>query len=94
MRTHDTERLLALLACANDRSVFLEVAFLESWVALHQRQRRPVPLAMVARSLPFFAQEFNWRPRPSWGAGEVHHAWARLAAAAIGLSLLAPRLIA
>jgi hypothetical protein len=93
MKRQDTERLLSLLAGANPRSVFLEVAFLESWVAHHQRQRRSVPLAMIARALPFFAQEFNWRPRPQWGSPEAQPAWARLAVAATLLGALTPGLL-
>ncbi|MEB3328964.1 MAG: hypothetical protein VKQ33_07000 [Candidatus Sericytochromatia bacterium] len=93
MRRQDTERLLALLAGANDRSVFLEVAFLESWVAHHQRQRQLVPLATLSRALPFFAQEFNWRPRPRWDASDAQPAWARLAAAVALLGVAAPGLV-
>jgi hypothetical protein len=94
MKRQDTERLLTLLADANSRSVFLEVAFLESWVRHHQRQRQAIPLAMLARSLPFFAQELNWRPRPHWGQGDAQPAWGRLAAAGILLGLLTRGVIA
>lgn len=91
MKSNETERLLSLLADANPKSVFLEVAFLESWVAYQRRQQRAVPLAMIAGALAFFEAELNWRPRPQWSPATPQPAWGRLAVGLSLLGLLAPR---
>ncbi len=63
MRPSEFENLLGLLVEASPRSVFLEVAFMESWVTLMRRRQMIVPWTMIERSLPFWEAEFRWRPR-------------------------------
>lgn len=90
MKRNETERLLTLMVDASPRSVFLEVAFLESWLAYQRRQQRPVPLSMLAGALGFLEAELNWRPRPQWTAPAPQPAWARVAVGLGLLALLAP----
>lgn len=78
MKTHEVNRLMTLLADANPNSVFLEVAFLESWLAVRRKRGGRVPLAMLRRALPFFEREFRWIPRPDFGQ-LGRPAWNRLA---------------
>jgi hypothetical protein len=80
----DIERLLGLLVEANPRSVFMEVAFLESWVSARRKRGGEVQLAMIAGSLPFLERELRWKPRPDFNR-IGRPAWARLA---VNLSLL------
>ncbi|MEB3198325.1 MAG: hypothetical protein VKP62_14090 [Candidatus Sericytochromatia bacterium] len=88
MKSNETERLLGLLAEANPKSIFLEVAFLESWMAYHQRRQALIPLEMLRKALPFLEDEFRWRPRPVWTAGAARPAWASLATAIATLGML------
>ncbi|MEB3285574.1 MAG: hypothetical protein VKN33_09835 [Candidatus Sericytochromatia bacterium] len=80
MTPRETEEMLHLLAEANPSSVFMEVAFLESWVAYYDKERRMIDLRMLAGSLSFFESEFRWRPRLATVAGAPRPAWAGLAA--------------
>ena len=89
MRHRETDRLLSLLAEANPKSVFLEVAFLESWVAYKRRTHQAVPLTMLASALGFLEAELNWRPRPQWSSASPQAAWARVAVAFAAVGLLA-----
>jgi len=83
VKPQETQQMMHLLAEASPRSVFLEVAFLESWVAYHERERRVVKLNMLARSLPFFETEFRWRPRLVSATGAPRPAWGGLVAAVL-----------
>lgn len=79
MTAREMERLLEVLTEASPKSIFLEVAFMESWIAGHERRQVGIPLAMVEAALPFWEEEFRWKPR--FGAKILPHpAWLRAAA--------------
>lgn len=88
MKPLELERLIGLLAEASPKSVFLEVAFLESYVAARRKRGGRVPLMMLERALPFLDRELNWKPRPIFD-GASRPAWAQFAtnAALAGLIL-------
>jgi hypothetical protein len=87
MKAHELENLLGILTEANGKSVFLEVAFLESYVSSRRKRGGAVPLAMIARALPFFERELRWVPRPDFGR-LTRPAWARLAVNLVLLGVL------
>lgn len=88
MKAHELERLIGLLVESSPKSVFLEVAFLESYVSARRKRTGRVPLAMLERALPFLERELNWKPRPDLGRLQ-RPAWAHLAVnvALLGLFL-------
>lgn len=88
MRAHDMERLIGLLVESSPKSVFLEVAFLESYVSARRKRNGRVPLAMLERALPFFERELRWKPRPEMGHLQ-RPAWAHLAVNLALVGLLA-----
>ena len=62
----EMDEILEILAGANPKTIFLELAFMESWI--HAANKRNdgdgVPGEMLERSLPFLEREFRWVPRP------------------------------
>lgn len=80
MTVREWEALLGVVTEAAPKSIFFELAFLESYVASAETRYAGVPLAMVEAALPFWEEEFNWRPRLGGGFLE-QPAWARMAAA-------------
>lgn len=79
MKGEDFERLIILLIEASPKSLFLEVAFMESFVAARRKRDSRVPLAMIARSLPFLERELRWVPRPEQPRAAARPAWAGMA---------------
>ncbi len=88
MKAHELERLIGLLVESSPKSVFLEVAFLESYVSARRKRGGRVPLAMLERALPFLERELRWKPRPSFER-LGRPAWAQLAVnvALVGLAV-------
>ena len=80
MTVREWEALFGIMTEANMDSIFFEIAFLESLVASYERRHVGIPLAMVEASLPFFEEEFHWKPR--MGPHPLaQRAWVKLAAA-------------
>lgn len=66
MKHEDLTEVIGLLAEANPKTIFLELAFLESWSrAADRRFEGAIPGDMIAGSLPFLAREMNFRLRPT-----------------------------
>ncbi|MDB5101658.1 MAG: hypothetical protein JWM80_6079 [Cyanobacteria bacterium RYN_339] len=65
MPEEEMTEIITLLAEANPKTIFLELAFVESWTAAVKKREGAVPVAMLDRSLGFFEKEFRWVPRPS-----------------------------
>ncbi|HEY9721305.1 MAG TPA: hypothetical protein V6D47_04780 [Oscillatoriaceae cyanobacterium] len=83
MTIREWEGLFGILTEASPHSIFLELAFLESFVAYHEKRATGVPLEMFEAALPFFEEECHWKPRLIAGT-LTHPAWWR-AAAAMGI---------
>ena len=80
MTAQEMDQILTVLTEASPRSIFLEVAFLESWVESHEKRMVGIPLYMVEAALPFLEEEAGWKPRYDfWEQPRV--SWARMAAA-------------
>ena len=69
MTAEEMDEILGLLATANPKTIFLELAFMESWVhAANKHQAgEGIPGEMLERALPFLEREFRWVPRPARG---------------------------
>ena len=87
MKAHEMDTVLQILTEANPSSIFLELAFLESYVSGAERRRVGIPLEMVEAALPFFEAECRWKPRLG-PAIYPHPAWLRVAAAAMAAGVL------
>ncbi len=79
MKGEDFERLIVLLIEASPKSLFLEVAFLESYVSARRKADSRVPVRMIERSLPFLERELRWVPRPIEQRPVARPAWAGVA---------------
>lgn len=64
MTSEEMDEILVLLAEANPKTIFLELAFVESWTQAVRKRDGVVAVDMLTRSLPFFEREFRWIPRP------------------------------
>ena len=69
MTHEEMDEILVLLAESNPKTIFLELAFMESWVHAVNKHHdgAGIPGEMLERALPFFEREFRWLPRPSRG---------------------------
>jgi hypothetical protein len=65
MNEDEMNEIITLLAEANPKTIFLELAFVESWTNAVRKRDGAVNVAMLTRSLPFFEREFRWVPRPA-----------------------------
>ena len=67
MKPEEMTQVIDLLAESNPKTIFLELAFMESWVHAVNKHRegQGVPGEMLARSLPFLEREFRFVPRPA-----------------------------
>ena len=66
MKHEELDEVLELLVEANPKTIFLELAFLESWVhAANKHHEGAIPGEMVERALPFLQREFNFRLKPA-----------------------------
>jgi hypothetical protein len=67
MTPEEMDEVLELLAQANPKTIFLELAFMESWVlAVNKRHDgQGIPGELLERALPFFEREFRWTPHPA-----------------------------
>lgn len=88
MTVREWEALFVVLTEASPNSIFLELAFLESFVAYHEKRHAGVPLEMFEAALPFFEEECHWQPRLIPGT-LTHPAWWRAVAAVSVFGLLA-----
>lgn len=94
MTTREWDTLLTVLTEASRKDIFLELAFLESWVESAEKRQVGIPLAMMEAALPFLEEEMRWKPRlgPStlthpawWRAAAVFSAFGALATSSAGL---------
>ena len=85
MTAREWEALLTVMTDAAPKSIFFELAFLESYVESADRRFVGVPLAMVEAALPFWEEEFNWRPRVSVIGQLLEHPALLRAAASLAL---------
>jgi hypothetical protein len=88
MTAEQMDAIVSIIAEASPGSIFLEVAFLESFLESYDRRRVGIPVSMMEAALPFLEEETGWRPKfDFWTQPRV--SWARMAAAAIIVGLLA-----
>lgn len=92
MTAREMEAILGILTEANPQSIFMEVAFLESWIESAEGYGKGIPLAMVEAALPFWEEEFNYRPRLPL-APMPRAAWAQIAAAVATAGVAAASLL-
>ena len=88
MTAQQMDTIVAILTEASPRSIFLEVAFLESFVASHERRMVGIPVSMVEAALPFLEEETGWKPKFDFWT-QPRLSWARSAAAMTLFGLLA-----
>jgi hypothetical protein len=65
MNEEEMTEIITLLAESNPKTIFLELAFVESWTAAVKKRDGHVKVGMLERSLPFLEREFRWIPRPA-----------------------------
>jgi hypothetical protein len=82
------EAVITILTEASPKSIFLEVAFLESYIASHERRQIGIPVAMMEAALPFLEEETGWKPKFDFWT-QPRLSWARSAAAMTLFGLLA-----
>lgn len=92
MTAEQLESVIAILTEASPRSIFLEVAFLESFIDSHERRSVGIPVAMMEAALPFLEEETGWKPKfDFWHQPRL--SWARSAAALTLFGLLAASVV-
>ena len=79
MTANQMETVIASLTEASPKSIFLEVAFLESFIASHERRMVGIPVSMVEAALPFLEEETGWKPKFDFWT-QPRLTWARTAA--------------
>jgi hypothetical protein len=88
MTAQQMDTIVAILTEASPRSIFLEVAFLESYVASHERRMVGIPVSMVEAALPFLEEETGWKPKFDFWT-QPRLSWARMAAVVPVVALVA-----
>jgi hypothetical protein len=88
MTAEQMEAVITILTEASPKSIFLEVAFLESYIASHERRQIGIPVAMMEAALPFLEEETGWKPKFDFWT-QPRLSWARSAAAMTLFGLLA-----
>lgn len=90
MRGEEMEEVLTLLAEANPKTIFLELAFLESWVHAVNKHRegQGVPGEMLERAMPFLQREFRFYPKPAVAPAPALPGWMGRLAALMPLGLV------
>lgn len=88
MTANQMETVIRILTEASPNSIFLEVAFLESFVASHERRMVGIPVSMVEAALPFLEEETGWKPKFDFWT-QPRLSWARTAAMATLVGMVA-----
>lgn len=88
MTAEQMESVITILTEASPKSIFLEVAFLESYIASHERRQVGIPVSMMEAALPFLEEETGWKPKFDFWT-QPRLSWARSAAALTLFGLLA-----
>ena len=88
MTAEQMEAVITILTEASPKSIFLEVAFLESYIASHERRQVGIPVAMMEAALPFLEEETGWKPKFDFWT-QPRLSWARMAAVVPMVALVA-----
>jgi hypothetical protein len=89
MTVEQMDVLVRILAeSSSPDSIFLEVAFLESWLASYEKRMVGIPVSMMEAALPFLEEETGWKPKFDFWT-QPRLTWARMAAATAIFGLLA-----
>lgn len=88
MNAPEMNEILELLATSNPKTIFLELAFMESWVHAVNKHRdgEGIPADMLERSMPFLEHELRWAPRKTYKPALP--GWAMRVASLVPLSFL------
>jgi hypothetical protein len=88
MNAQQMDVIVQILAEASPKSIFLEVAFLESFVESYERRMVGIPVSMLEAALPFLEAETGWKPKFDFWT-QPRLTWARMAAAVTLFGVLA-----